>query len=78
MTHTYVTLEVTWSTYEEIRSKLLAAGYDHAVSSEHIDMHGLALTPPGGPDPYPGPLPVTDDEKAHALRHYTGVVHQDD
>lgn len=44
-THTYVTLEVSNSTYAEIRKKLLEAGYDDHIwhVSGEIDMHGLAL-----------------------------------
>ena len=30
-THTYAVLELTANAYTEIRDKLLAAGYDHAV-----------------------------------------------
>ena len=43
MTHTYAELEVSKAVYEEIRGKLLAAGYDHAFNNGVIDMHGIAL-----------------------------------
>lgn len=43
-THTYVTLDVSTAAYEEIKKKLLAAGYDHAINSDgEIDMQGIAL-----------------------------------
>ena len=45
-TYTYVELPVSPATYEEIRSKLTAAGYSHAIDRDgSIDMHGLALVP---------------------------------
>lgn len=46
-THTYAVMEVLSPTYEEVRTKLLAAGYKHAVDDDqmHLDMHGIALTP---------------------------------
>lgn len=47
MTHTYTIVEVTSSTYEEIRAVLIAAGYQHAIhkdeaggDGEVLDMHG--------------------------------------
>ena len=44
MTHTYATLEVSAEAYAEIKSKLLAAEYQHAINDEgEIDMHGIAL-----------------------------------
>jgi hypothetical protein len=47
-TYTYVTMDVSPSTYAEIRKKLVDAGYDHAISKdggeETLDMHGIALT----------------------------------
>jgi hypothetical protein len=51
-THTYAILPLSPAAYQEIREKLLAAGYGHAVhdrndpaphSGECIDMHGLAV-----------------------------------
>lgn len=48
-THTYATLEVSATTYDEIASKLKQAGYDHAFiespteSKPVIDMHGIGL-----------------------------------
>ena len=44
MTYSYVILEVSPSTYNEIAAKLHEAGYDHAFNDEgEIDLHGLAL-----------------------------------
>ena len=47
-THTFVNLAVSKETYEEIKQKLLAAGYNHAFNynrdeEETIDMHGIGL-----------------------------------
>jgi len=50
MTHTYVTMEVSDSTYKEVHEKLMAADYGHAINREgEMDMHGIALvrTPKG-------------------------------
>lgn len=44
-THTCALLEVSAETYDEIRSKLEAAGYDHVfLPDDGLDMHGIALT----------------------------------
>jgi hypothetical protein len=44
MTHTYVLLDVSKAAYDEIKQKLLNAGYDHAINDAgEIDMHGIAL-----------------------------------
>lgn len=44
MSHTYALLDVSPSSYEEIKAKLLEAGYSHAINDRgEIDMHGLAL-----------------------------------
>jgi hypothetical protein len=47
MTFTYATMEVSKATYEEIKTKLIEADYDHAIvrddGSEVLDMHGIAL-----------------------------------
>lgn len=44
VTHTYVLLELSAASYEEIKAKLLAACYEHAVNSAgELDMHGLAV-----------------------------------
>lgn len=54
-THTYVILEVSQAAYDEIKSKLEAAEYQHAFHEdrEHgvvIDMHGIALAKTKGED----------------------------
>jgi hypothetical protein len=45
MTHTYAVLEVSKEAFEEIKTKLLAAGYQHAIDDDEgiIDMHGIGL-----------------------------------
>lgn len=54
MTYTYAVLEVSPAAYQEIRAKLVAAGYQDAVHvdrdggatrrrTELLDMHGIAL-----------------------------------
>jgi hypothetical protein len=48
MTRTFATLEVSEPTFDEIRAKLVQAGYSHAIREdpgffELIDMHGIAL-----------------------------------
>ncbi len=52
-THTYAILEVSSAVYAEIRAKLVAAGYHHALhkddDGEAIDMYGIALRE-AGPD----------------------------
>ena len=50
MTYTFVHLEVSQSVYDEIRAKLVEAGYQHTLVTgsderEVIDMHGIALVP---------------------------------
>lgn len=48
VTHTYVLMDLSPSAYNEIKKKLLAAGYSHAVHEAHdgerLDMHGIAVT----------------------------------
>lgn len=48
MTYIYVFMQVSKRTYDEIKKKLLDAGYDHALHhdterGEVLDMHGIAL-----------------------------------
>ena len=50
MTYTYVTLELSQEAYEEVATKLRAAGYSHAFNGTTIDMHGLAIIPSQDPD----------------------------
>lgn len=46
-THTFAILELSGQAVAEIREKLLAAGYQHALlevdGKEAIDMHGIAV-----------------------------------
>ena len=47
MTHTYAILKISPAAYQEIRSKLEAAGYSDQFhgedNGERIDMHGIAI-----------------------------------
>ena len=49
MSYTYAILKVSAAVYDEVRSKLILAGYEdqlHASNDgEVIDMHGIALSP---------------------------------
>lgn len=46
-THTFAILELSSQAYEEIKKKLLEAGYSHAIMEdggrEVIDMHGIGV-----------------------------------
>lgn len=58
MTYTYAVLEVSPAAYEEIREKLVKAGYQHAFHEDRthgpvIDMHGIALGKEAEPQPKP-------------------------
>jgi hypothetical protein len=49
-THTYAELELSPIAYEEIKTKLKAAGYEHAfMEGGAIDMHGIGVTRAEGP-----------------------------
>jgi hypothetical protein len=43
MSHTFATLEVSASTYDEVERLLREAGYGHAFIDGAIDMHGIGL-----------------------------------
>jgi hypothetical protein len=70
--HTFVTLDVSRRTFEEIAEKLKAAGYEHAfivhqahsrsmnVGGDTIDMHGLAIVLNPGDAPAGFVKPDTD------------------
>ncbi len=72
MTHTYALMEVSRAAFDEIKAKLLAAGYDHAVHDDGatLDMHGIALVV--------DPCETADDsslvEKLHRLVRSTGAM----
>lgn len=46
-THTFSILEISQAAYEEIKAKLIEAGYQHAIleegGQEVIDLHGIAI-----------------------------------
>lgn len=44
MTYTYVEMDVSQPTYDEVKANLRKAGYEHAIGDDGaLDMHGLAL-----------------------------------
>jgi hypothetical protein len=48
LTHTYAVLDLSKEAFEEIKKKLEAAGYHHAIFKDKhgktvIDMHGIAV-----------------------------------
>ena len=45
MTHTFTILKISKAAYEEIRSKLADADYQHVFIDDVMDMHGIALQP---------------------------------
>jgi hypothetical protein len=46
MTHTYSILVISQAAYDEIHTKLIEFGYEHAIGDDNtIDMHGIALAP---------------------------------
>lgn len=46
-TRTYVMMEVSAATYDELRGKLEAAHYEHAIHDDGaLDMHGIAIERP--------------------------------
>lgn len=54
MSYTYVIMNVSSATYEEIARKMREAGYAHAFHYERgesavIDMHGIAVRDDGSP-----------------------------
>lgn len=69
MTHTYALLEVSAVAYEEVATKLRAAGYDHAFNADgEIDMHGIALTC-APPQPVLPKLSVWTYDPVQATQH---------
>lgn len=53
MTHTYATVPVRRSTFEEVYGILSKAGYAYALHDGVIDMHGLGLVVSNSPEPDP-------------------------
>ena len=50
MTRSYVILPVTLETYAEIRTRMVDAGYGHAVGrGGEVDMEGIAIAPTAAP-----------------------------
>ena len=68
MTYTYVTMDVSPAAYEEIKQKLLDAGYHQALHDREgrngfpaLDMHGIAIT--CQPEPKPTPHASSSNRK---------------
>ena len=67
MTHTYALLEVSNAAYQEIKRKLVDAGYSHAIHSDgEIDMHGIALIIDKSKPPKPRP--------PHLIQYREGTI----
>jgi hypothetical protein len=47
MTYTFVVLKLSQAAFQEVRDKMVAAGYEHALDrngdGELVDMHGIAV-----------------------------------
>lgn len=56
-THTYAILEISAGAYAEIRALLDAAGYQHALHDDVVDMHGIAIR--AAAEPYVKPAPTS-------------------
>lgn len=53
MTYTYAVMKVSPSCFEEIKNKLIAVQYEHALHNDGttLDMHGIALEIQAEPKP---------------------------
>ncbi len=51
MTYTYAILPVSKEAFDEIAAALRKAGYEHALTEDGLDMHGLALAAKDGENP---------------------------
>jgi histidinol phosphatase-like PHP family hydrolase len=51
-TRTYATMDVSKAVFDEVKQKLLDAGYDHAIlnNGKTLDMNGIALEVPTEPE----------------------------
>lgn len=68
MSYTYVIMEVSTATYEEISRKMREAGYAHAFHYERgegavIDMHGIAVRDSGSPSSTKTEFRATNTDK---------------
>ena len=50
-THTYAILHISEAAYQEIRSKLLLAGYEDQFHGAVVDLHGIAVVADPGKCP---------------------------
>lgn len=69
MTHTFAELEISDTAYNEIRSKLESAGYEHAFMDDGaIDMHGIGVKKKAKPP---------EPEKTHSCpRRVESAIHR--
>lgn len=85
-THTYVLMEVSQATYDEVARLMRGACYDHVFGRDNeIDMNGIAVVPrkeeqmdhPAG---MPGNMPVDAKEEKGPVPHPTigRIVHYSD
>jgi microcystin degradation protein MlrC len=53
MTYTFATMAVSGAAFDEIKAKLIEAGYGHAIRDDGVtlDMHGIALVVEEAGDP---------------------------
>ncbi|QNK66058.1 hypothetical protein [Variovorax sp. PAMC26660] len=69
MTHTHALMEVSPTVYAEVEQLLRAAGYDHAIYHEQLDMKGFALIAgPGAAAIQPAAVVLGDGNCLRLLR----------
>lgn len=80
-TYTYAVMDISPSAYQEIRAKLEAAGYGHALhrsadGAEVLDMHGIALGMSRERDTSPRVL-LTEGKRCawcgHGVHHHSAL-----
>jgi hypothetical protein len=74
MTHTYAVLELSAEAYEEIRRKLVTAGYDHAIREGEIDMHGIGVAVQKVPAAERQALPAGSDYRVAVPLNVQGTL----
>lgn len=71
MTRTYAEMEVSAAVHEEVKQRLIAAGYNHALHDDGatLDMHGIALTIEPHAELQGGTLEVGHDGRNVIVNH---------